>query len=459
MKNKNRRNKSILFLIKPEGAVYKASFPLAQELGSHGYRVDYIGPRDHRDTIESKGFGYRVFDVNEIFSDRIQYNFKQEMEKKTKGKKSPGAVQMYRAKVRAHLKTQEDILQKLEELIMEDLPDLALFTPLMTGFSLPFLKLDIPVFYLNFSLISGFSLKVPPLFSGIVPKKAKAGLLAYGKNLLAWSGFLIRQSLLKACHHLYLRLCFGFSSFHVLKTEVKKYGGRLKSTEQSPQLQAPELISCPGEFDFPFLAHSKSRIYLGTSREEEPAETHFDWQKMKEEKPIIFCTPGSYSRKRWKYRKKLYESAINAIRNRPDLQLIVQMEELDKHEFEPFPENVVAEHSLSLQEVLAKTALIICHGGFDTVREAVFWGVPLIVFPCEGFQGGYAARVAFHHLGLKGNIKKVTPQVINNYIDRILGDGLIQESVKKMQKVFLEQKCCRAGIDFIDKFLSHSRDN
>jgi UDP:flavonoid glycosyltransferase YjiC (YdhE family) len=459
MKNKNRRKKNILFLIKPEGAVYRASFLLAEELCNHGYKVDYIGPRDHRDNIESKGFGYRVFNLNEIFNDRVQYNFKQEMEKKTKGKKRPGAVQMYRAKVRAHLKTQEDILQKLEELLMEDLPDLVLLTPLMTGFSLPFLKLDIPVFNLNFSLISGFSLKVPPLFSGIVPKKAKAGLLSYGKNLLAWSGFLIRQSFLKACNHLYLRLCFGFSSFHILKKEVKKYGGRLKSTEQSPQLQVPELVSCPGEFDFPFLSHSKFRIYLGAPREEEPAEIHFDWQKVREEKPIIFCTIGSYSRKKWKYRKKLYEAVINAIQDRPDLQLIIQMEELDRHEFEPFPENVVAEHSISLQEVLAKTAVFICHGGFDTVREAVFWGVPIIVFPCEGFQNGYAARVAFHHLGLKGNIKKVTPQVINNYIDHILGDDLIQESVKKMQNVFLEQKCCKAGIDFIDKFLSHSRDN
>jgi UDP:flavonoid glycosyltransferase YjiC (YdhE family) len=456
MEHNEQKRKKILIVMAPEWASFYATLKLARELkqGGSGYRVDYFGPPGLEEIVVAQDLGYRAFDIDGIYKDRIFHNLENEIgEKIKKSGGRPGKIGMYRARMRAHLKTHQEILRSIEELLIRDLPDLVLLGPLMVDYIVPFLKLKVPIITLNFTLISIWSLTVPPVYSGVVPH-SRLGLISYGRNVLAWSKMFLKNFLFNTRTYCKFRFGFGFSPFYNLKKEAGKYGARLKRTDTKLRLHAPELVTCPKEFDFPFAARTNSRIYIGASLYTRRQEAPFDWKSINREKPIIYCTLGTTSMI-YEHRKNLYQAVIEVIRQRPDLQLILQVgDEGEIEGFRPLPKNIFVYRWVPHMQVLPHTAIMICHGGLGTVREAVYFGVPLIVFPAERDDPGNSARVVFHHLGLRGNIKRVNARKIHSLIDRLSNDGFIHRSVKRMQQVFREQEDCRRGVEFIEEFLA-----
>jgi UDP:flavonoid glycosyltransferase YjiC (YdhE family) len=78
----------------------------------------------------------------------------------------------------------------------------------------------------------------------------------------------------------------------------------------------------------------------------------------------------------------------------------------------------------------------------------------MIVFPWGVDQPGNGARIMYHHLGIRGDTKYVTTQMMGDFIDKICNDPLYHQSAKKMQKIFLEQEDCQKAIDFIENAIS-----
>ncbi len=55
-------------------------------------------------------------------------------------------------------------------------------------------------------------------------------------------------------------------------------------------------------------------------------------------------------------------------------------------------------------QVLALADLYVTHGGFGSVKESIFYGVPMLVYPLDRHydQDGNALKVTYHKLGLRG---------------------------------------------------------
>lgn len=67
-----------------------------------------------------------------------------------------------------------------------------------------------------------------------------------------------------------------------------------------------------------------------------------------------------------------------------------------------------------------KTALLITHGGYNSLQEAIISGVPLIMIPLFGDQPGNAKLAVKHGFGCSIRKGEVTTEMVTKALDIVL---------------------------------------
>ena len=220
----------------------------------------------------------------------------------------------------------------------------------------------------------------------------------------------------------------------------------------------PELFLCPKEFDF-LSAAKKNRYYIEASIELERKEAHaFPWHEVDAARPLIYCSLGSQS---YQYEQSLmlFRSLIAAISRKPDWQLVLAAGvHLSAADFHPVPDNVLVVSWAPQLKMLERASIMITHGGLGAVKECIFFGVPMIVFPCRWDQPHNAARVVHHGLGVRGDINNISVQLIHSLIDAIDKDPSFKRRIDAMSRTFRELENSGVGVRTVEKILSDFRD-
>jgi UDP:flavonoid glycosyltransferase YjiC (YdhE family) len=106
-------------------------------------------------------------------------------------------------------------------------------------------------------------------------------------------------------------------------------------------------------------------------------------------------------------------------------------------------------------EVLERAALFITHGGFSSVRESIYYGVPMLIFPCWLDQPGNAARVVFHGLGLRADMSCIERESLLRLMDQLMSQPCFPRAALRFSRIFRKQESCSHGADFIEKFIGN----
>nr|WP_062340003.1 macrolide family glycosyltransferase [Herbidospora sakaeratensis] len=88
----------------------------------------------------------------------------------------------------------------------------------------------------------------------------------------------------------------------------------------------------------------------------------------------------------------------------------------------PLPGNVLARRFVPQPEVLARAALFVTHGGMNSVNEAMYAGVPMLVVPQGADQPLVARRVAELGAGLAIRTQDATEAAVRALARRLLGE-------------------------------------
>ena len=88
----------------------------------------------------------------------------------------------------------------------------------------------------------------------------------------------------------------------------------------------------------------------------------------------------------------------------------------------PVPPMMMVCRRVPQLEVLSQASLFITHGGMNSVNEALFYGVPMLVVPVGNDQPTVARRVEELGLGEALDIRKATPDVLREAAMRVLSD-------------------------------------
>lgn len=101
------------------------------------------------------------------------------------------------------------------------------------------------------------------------------------------------------------------------------------------------------------------------------------------------------------------------------------------------------------KEILEKADLAIIHGGLGSVKECIFFGVPMIVIPLGRDQFENAERVVHHGLGKQLNIEQIDATTLSSAIQELQASEAMRDKLKSFQLLFQELEAKELEVPFI----------
>lgn len=202
-------------------------------------------------------------------------------------------------------------------------------------------------------------------------------------------------------------------------------------------------IMAPAEFEFPSDNRPRHH-YLGfmidTTRKEIP-DPEFERafqeinNKISSGRRLIYCSFGTVQYDNIHEVNRFLHKLLSSINKSPDL-LMISGNAFELLKDRKLPENVFIFKTVPHFQVLPKTSLFIMHGGFNSVKESIYAGVPMLVYPVDSRtdQNGNAARIVYHQLGLRGDLLKDSEKDITQKIEQLMTDQVFKKNIEEILK-------------------------
>ncbi|MCF0054160.1 glycosyltransferase [Dyadobacter sp. CY356] len=107
-------------------------------------------------------------------------------------------------------------------------------------------------------------------------------------------------------------------------------------------------------------------------------------------------------------------------------------------------------------QVLENADLHITHGGLGSIKESIYYEVPMLVYPLDLVydQNGNGLKVEHHGLGLRGVFNQDKPPAITEKIIKLLEDKTFHETIEKFNHDIEVKYAGNFIIHTIDKLIS-----
>lgn len=421
------------------------TFKLANDLKRNGHRVFFGVLPDVANVVVNAGFEY--IEVNSMpFS-----NLKNEMV--TRQKNMLQIFLFYALHKKSIYQEYNMVINDLVTKVDLLKPDV-LFVDTFCCLVAPFLQRNSSsIYFLNVYIKSFRNAKVPPVNSGLIPRSA-----AWNFNLVIWLSWLnyfvrryIRDRLIE-------KIAFaGYDNYTVVEKLLAIRGVSLKAVLDTNRFfygirNARELSLVPMSFDFtPSVIESP--VNYNTSmvdldrREVIDADYNLLKAKLLELKrdrgcSLIFCSLGTISGFHAANSTVFFERLIQATENTNWILVISTAKSQSLQSLLSLVQhrsNVYVSGYLPQLDLLSYTDAMVTHGGINSVLECISKMVPMLVYPLNAVydQQGNAARVVFHRMGIRGDIKTDGASTIAAKLKLLLSDCSFRESIRAFN-----QKLC-----------------
>ncbi len=176
-----------------------------------------------------------------------------------------------------------------------------------------------------------------------------------------------------------------------------------------------------------FPAHYR---FVGPSIADRPDPTPFPWDALGSD-PIVLVSLGTVNPVRG---ARFYHTAIAALGGRPLQVILVAPAEL----IGSVPDNVIVRPRVPQLQLLPRVHAVVCHGGHNTVCEALAHGVPLVVAPIKDDQPAIAEQVVDSGAGVRVRFGRVGPDELRAAVHRVLNEHAFRAAARRIQAAFVE---------------------
>lgn len=187
----------------------------------------------------------------------------------------------------------------------------------------------------------------------------------------------------------------------------------------------PELILAPLEFEFAPEVRKPNQHYLGLCMREHRQDTELDpvfeqaWEHIMGSQKVprlkgegfrvrlIYCSFGTFHEGADATLLRFVTNLLEVIRELPNVHLVCSV---NKYVIETLRARKLLTdrtHFFSRvpqMQVLAEADVFITHAGFGSIKESIYYGVPMLAYPLDPHydQNGNALKLEYHGLGLRG---------------------------------------------------------
>lgn len=144
----------------------------------------------------------------------------------------------------------------------------------------------------------------------------------------------------------------------------------------------------------------------------------------------------------------LYRNCIEALKDTPYQVILSVGDQVALSDFGLLPENVAVYPSADQIAVLEKADVFLTHCGMNSVNEALYYGVPLVMLPKTKEQEGVAARAS--QLGAGLQLEKTDPASIRAAVDTVLADSSYRKNAATIAAGF---RACSGAVGAANKIL------
>lgn len=195
---------------------------------------------------------------------------------------------------------------------------------------------------------------------------------------------------------------------------------------------SPEFQPCAKTF-------SHRYVFVGPSIQE------LDYPVTKPEQKTIYISLGTVNNQSTEF----FKNCIQAFKD-SSLQVIMSVGNIvEQKDLGEIPDNFTVAPSVNQIEVLQKVDAFLTHCGMNSVNEALYYQVPLVLFPQTNEQSGVANRVA--ELGAGLFLKESSPQGIQQAIQEVLNNSSYRTQAEKISQSFHR---CGGVNQAVEKILS-----
>lgn len=160
--------------------------------------------------------------------------------------------------------------------------------------------------------------------------------------------------------------------------------------------------------------------------------------------PTIYISLGTVNNNY----KNFYKNCFEALKDEKIRVIMSVGEDIDINEISNVPENFIVEKFVNQIAVLQVADLFITHCGMNSVNEALYFGIPLVLFPQTTEQYGVANRVKELRAGIL--LENSDSEHIKNIVKEVLNDKHIKENALKISDSFKNCGGAKEAAKFIE---------
>ncbi|MCY1022984.1 glycosyltransferase [Pyxidicoccus sp. MSG2] len=426
---------TILFAPLPLAGHVNPTLRLAKTLRARGHRVVYCSLPDVEAALQAEGFEFLP-----VFGDIFPKGLLAEL--------TSNASQLrgreLRRLVRDHVRRRNALLQaaldgEYDRLLEALRPDLVLCDDRVIDLPIVCHGHRVPVARLNTTLPPHL-MHLLPTGAGRPRSSARMSVLRWGEVLLARLGLVPR-----------------FQEYH--RRLALKHGCPMEPVG-FPPFQLPllrDLVLFPEAFATPSTPEGRERVYhLGPSIDLERQEPDFPWERLQGDRPLIFFSLGTLASSGLAH--QVLNVAREAAARRPEWQFVLAVgAAIDPTEFDGGPARVVAVRHAPQLQLLRRAAAMVTHGGFNSVKECIYFGVPMVALPMKDDQPDVSRLVVHHGLGVQGTVDALTADTLLSLLGSVMGSPAHARALAQMSLRFREAESAEADAATLESFLPRPR--
>lgn len=391
-----------------------------------GYRVIYLGFDNLKDMVEQESFEY--YSIHSCKND--------ELSKLQAQKDYKGLADLYRG---IHTEIKNSLKEIQIDIVFIGISRFLIYLP-------PFLDMKSRVMF--YSLCAGIpeiSCHYPPTTSDYCPHR---GITSRMCCLWEWTRRFMRKGMKPKI--LLSTLRYPWSD---IKRKCKKLGIHWKFGIDGFYPSFKVVILGTKYFE---LGQTSNCYFTGLCVEKKDNIDLKEKEKLfnfaNSNNPIIYCCLGTMS-ERYLNAERFMEAVIKLFEKNPQWNLILSLgKKGEVIERDKDAGNINVVDFVPQLDILPYVDLVITHGGYSTIKECIYTGVPMLVFPCSYDQHGNATRVQYHKIGLKSNLlektwiqkrtlksKKITAEDIKPFIEEALTNKVYKKNINDLQKTIVNE--------------------
>lgn len=193
-------------------------------------------------------------------------------------------------------------------------------------------------------------------------------------------------------------------------------------------------------------AFDDSYVFIGPSMQKREENVHIPILKSIDKK-IIYISLGTINTDF----NHFYKLCIDSFRDSNYNVIMSVGKKCNISDLGNIPDNFIIKNYVPQLDILQKSSIFISHGGFNSISESLYYGVPIIAIPIANDQHMVAKRLMELGAGITLDMKEITVPILQQSVNNIIIDKNFYKSCKKISASFQQAGGCKMAVNEIIK--------